>query len=78
MSKTNEYPKDAEVWLGENKVAGLLMAKSSSGKAVLVDFYGVEEWLPTAHIEIEDYGNKVEIVVESWLARIIEEKLGEA
>lgn len=73
----NQQPKDVSVILGDSAVAGIWMTTSKSGKAILIDFYGIEEWIPTSQCEIiED--TPVRVRVEDWLAERIKLKLGEA
>lgn len=67
--------REARVLLTTGGTAGVVRAESA--RAILVDMYGIEIWLPKSQIEIDEYGEIVEIDIPEWLARKIEQELGE-
>lgn len=70
-------PQDVNVDLGGSIVGGLLMKETP--KAYLIDFYGgQEEWIPKSQCRTIEGGEPITIVLEEWLGRKIEQRLGEA
>lgn len=52
--------------------------KAESQRAILIDFYGIEKWLPKSQVEITELPDgEVEVEPEDWLVREIEQELGE-
>lgn len=52
--------------------------KADRPKAVLIDFYGLEKWLPKSQVKIKkQLGGGVRVEPVDWLAEEIEQELGE-
>lgn len=73
--KPNLINREVRVMLTTGDTAGVVRAESS--KAILVDMYGIEKWLPKSQIEIAECGDTIEIDIPDWLARKLEQELGE-
>lgn len=67
--------QEVQVYLYGGYNAATVRAKTD--KALLVEIYGSERWLPLSQIEIDQYGDHIQIHIEEWLAKKIEEELEE-
>lgn len=75
MPERNLQDKQAEIVLTSGATPGTVMKETA--KAILIDFGGIEKWLPKSQVEVEDLRDGVRITPEDWLKKEIENDVGE-